>query len=531
MAARHGLRRLALAAVGVVAAVALTVFLLVRWALDPNTLRPMAEARLSAALGQPVTIGTIRLSFLPALSVEGGDITVGGAATRAPGTSLDLRRVRLHPRFASIFKRPLVIDRVEVEGLSLNGRRDPTGRLLLPLPDTAALSEPTPTSDAAAFEVAEVLLRDGRFTITDSRPPTGTVTVLQDMVAAVQHSDRGFRLERLAASVGRSRVTGNGTIGPDGLRLRLAWMNLTPKDLPPVFALLGTSPPEGLAISGKTPLALDLSVDSTGAVSASGRVRADRAGLGTLTMTAFDAPVHFANDQLTLDPMAFRAYAGRGGGRVAVNVGRAPAAWTLDGGLQHVDIDQFLSANTSAKGRVSGTAGIKTQLRGTVASPMTRSMFGTASVAVTDGAIHDFQLLAAVYSALRLGQRSERDLRFQSLTATFAVADERATTSDLSIRTGELTLAMAGTIGFDQAITMNGTARFSAAKSAEMTRSVKELSALANAAGEIEVPVHVSGTVSAPHFSIDAWSMIRRGVQQDLKKRIGDKLREIFKKK
>jgi hypothetical protein len=78
---------------------------------------------------------------------------------------------------------------------------------------------------------------------------------------------------------------------------------------------------------------------------------------------------------------------------------------------------------------------------------------------------------------------------------------------------------------------MDGTARFSPGKSAEMTRSVKELSSLTNAAGEIEVPFHVSGTAGSPQFSIDAWSLIRRGAQQELKKRLGDKLRELFKKK
>ncbi|MGE5358583.1 MAG: AsmA-like C-terminal region-containing protein [Bacteroidales bacterium] len=523
--------RRALAVVfGAVLIVLLALFLVVRWALDPNTFKPIAEARLSAALGRPVTIGAVRLSFLPALSVEGSDITVGGTP-QAPGVWLDVSTVRLHPRLSTIFRRPVIIDRVEVHGLALNGRRDSAGRLLLPLPETGGYSPASTSSDAAAFDVGEVLLSDGRFTIADARAGKGAVTILDGITAAVQHTDPGMRLERLSASVGRSRVTGSGAYGPDGFRLRLAWLNLSPGDLPPVFALLGTTPPPGLAVEGKTPLTLDLTVDASGRMSASGRVRADRASLGTVTMSNFDAPLRFAADRLTLDPMAFRAYAGRGSGRVVLNAGATPPTWTLDCDLQHVDIDRFLSENTSAKGKVSGTAALETQLRGTVAAPMTRSMFGNARVNVSDGAVHDFPVLAALYSALRLGGRADRDLRFQSLTGSFAVAGERATTSDLTIRTGELTLAMAGTIGFDQAIAMNGTARFSSSKSAEMTRSVKELSSLTNSAGEIEVPVRVSGALGAPQFSIDAWSLIRQGVERDLKKRIGDKLREIFKKK
>jgi uncharacterized protein involved in outer membrane biogenesis len=523
---------IALAALG---AVVLAAFLLVRWALDPNTLKPIAEARLTAALGQPVTIGSVRLSLFPSLSVTGSNIRVGGDA-RAPGTSLDLGTVRLHPRLSTIFRRPIVVDRIEIVGLSLNARRDASGRLMLPLPDPRlASSSAGSRTEAAALDVAEVLLRSGRLTIANASAsgsaPLSALTVIDNIIAAVHHVDTELRLDRLSASVGRSRVTGSGTIGATGLGLRLAWTNLSPGDLPFVFALLGTTAPAGLAVEGKTPLVLDLVIDAAGQVSASGKVRADTAALGTVTMTRFESPVRFGRDRLTLAPMTFRAYSGTGAGRVNVTVATTPATWTLDGALQGIDIDQFLSANTSARGKVSGRAALKAQLRGTSASPMTRSMFGTANVTVTDGAVHDFRLLAALYSALRLGAPSGRDLRFQSLTGTFTIADQRATTSDLTIRTGELTLTAAGTITFDQALALDGTARFSPAKSAELIRSVRELSSLTNAAGEIEVPLRVRGTAGAPQFSIDAWSMIRRGAQQELKKRLGDKLREIFKKK
>jgi uncharacterized protein involved in outer membrane biogenesis len=187
----RGRRALAIV-LGAVVVILIGLFLVLRWALDPNSFKPIAEARLSAALGRPVTIGAVRLSFLPALSVEGSDITVGGTP-QAPGVWLDLRTVRLHPRLSTIFRRPVIIDRVEVDGLSLNGRRDSAGRLLLPLPDAGGFSLANASSDAAAFDVGEVLLSDGRFTIADARAGNGGVTVLDGGTG-------GRRLEQLATS-------------------------------------------------------------------------------------------------------------------------------------------------------------------------------------------------------------------------------------------------------------------------------------------------------------------------------------------
>jgi hypothetical protein len=524
-------RRLLVPVAALVLVIIVGGFLAVRWALDPSLLKSAAESRLSAALGLPVTIGTVRVSFFPTIAVTGTNIAIVGAA-RAAGTSLDIRAIHMHPRLSSIFHRPVVIDRVELDGLTLQARRDASGRWILPLPQMPAAAETAPQK--AAFDVSEVLLKNGRLTIAESRAAgtgvnTKVVAPLDNMSATVHRVGGATRLDALTASVGHSTVAGSGSLDARGLRLSLSWRDLDAADLPLVFALVGTPAPAGLSIEGKNPLVLDLTVDSNGNVAASGKIAADSAALGTLAMTDFRSPVAFANNRLALSQMAFRAYSGTGAGRVSANVLASPVTWSLDADLQHLDVDQFLTENTTAKDKVTGTGALQARLRGSSAAPVERTVAGTVAVSIADGTIRNFPLLAAVYSAFKVGAGG-RDLDFQSLTGTFTVADARATATDLTVRGRDLTMTASGTLGFDQSLAMSGTVLFSAAKAAEFVHSVKELSALRNANGELPVPFTVSGTAADPHFSIDVADLLRRGAQNELKRRLGEKIRGLIKR-
>jgi uncharacterized protein involved in outer membrane biogenesis len=517
--------------VAIVAVVVLAgAFAALRWALDPAFLKAMAEARLSAALGQPVRIKAVRIAFLPALIVDGTDILVGGTP-RGAGAPLEIHAIRMHPRLLSILERPIVIDRIDIDGLALHARRDTAGRWILPLPSGSA--SVADTSSPGALDVAHVVLTNGQLTIAQDRPGGRTdkpIAAIENLAATVHHAGALTQLDALTASVGRSNVAGNGSVGPDGLRLTLRWTDLKASDLPPVFAFLGTPAPSGLAIEGRNPLALELRIDRGGAISASGRIAADRAALGTLAVTSFASPLVFARNRLTLDPMVFQAYSGTGRGHLAANLASSPASWAFDADLRQVDIDRFLSANTSAKGKVSGMGTLSARLRGTALAPFERNVAGTVTMAIANGAIHNFPLLSALYSALKIGGGGDKDLHFETLSGTFTVANARATTTDLVAKTGEMTLTAAGTVGFDQAIALTAKAAFSPAKSDEIVHSIKELSDLRNGSGEIEVPLTISGSLAAPHFAIDVVGLARHGAENELKRRLGDRLKDLFKK-
>src|SRR5687768_4019911 len=107
--------------IGSLLVLAVGAFVIVRSALDPDAIRGAAEVRLSAMLGQPVSIGRMHVSMLPVPAVVGSDIAVGPERER---TDLSLQRVRVVPRLRSLFSGPYIVREVTLEGLTVRVLRE-----------------------------------------------------------------------------------------------------------------------------------------------------------------------------------------------------------------------------------------------------------------------------------------------------------------------------------------------------------------------------------------------------------------------
>lgn len=506
---------------------ALAAIFLVRRALDPESLRGLAESRLSAILGQPVSIGRMDWSLWPSPAVEGREIRVGaGTASQAP--SVSLTALRIVPRLSSVFSRPLVVERVEVDGLAVRALRDRAGKWSLPLPAIAGDGG----AASPGVDVGRILLENGSLVVIDEGRAVNTSAPpgFRHVEAAMRLTGGVAMLERLTATVADSTIAGHGTASAAGLRLALEWQSLTPGDLPEVFALLGSEAPAGLAIVGQRPLTVDMTVDAQGVMTASGRLQASKVALGTLTLTSLASPLRLAGTRLSLDPLTFSLYGGHERGVFTVDAGASPAVWTSRSAITGVDVNELLSSNTSAKNKLSGSARLTSSLRGTTASPIERTMTGTIAVQVANGVVHDFPLLASLNSALRLGTSgNDKDLRFDSLSATMQVDRGVMTTDDLVATSGDLTLNAAGTLRFDLALDLTGTARFTREKSDDLVRRAKDLGGLRNPQGLIEVPFSVKGTAASPAFAVDIEKVLERAASKELKRQLDRQLKKWIK--
>jgi len=515
-------RRGCLVALVVLLAVGLAAALALRWALNPDALRALAESRLSEAFGRPVTIRTMKLTFLPP-GAEGSDIRIGSPATDGAPVGISLRALRIQPRLSTVFSSPVVIERVEVVRLALEIGRDAQGRWQLPLPPLHGGGTGAAGGSPVAVDVNEIRLRDGRITVTGGRGggagAAGAATV-SAIDATCRTSGGEVEIDSLRAALGSSRLEGKGRLGPGGAKLSLAWTSLSPSDLPGAFALLGTRAPRGLAIEGEKPLTLELTVDRAGAVSATGRIAASRASLGSFALASLDAPLRYSSGRLALDPVIFSAYGGTHRGRITVVTAAEPPAWAVESRIEGVDVNRLVSGNSTAKGVIDGTGRGQLRLGGTATDPLLPTITGTVVTRVSDGVIHNFPILAAVNSALKIGAGGDRDLRFDRLSATWAVGGARATTADFLAESGELRVAAAGTLGLDTTLDFRGLLVFSKAKSDELVRRVRELGGLRNAQGEIAVPVTASGTVAAPAFAVDMAAILEKAAQDELMRRL-----------
>jgi len=505
--------------------------------LDPDALRALAERHASAMLGAPVTIGRMRVSLFPTPAVTGTDVRLQSAgAGRA--AAITVRGIRILPQWRTLVSRPLVVDAVEIEGLTLLVRRDAEGRWLLPGAPPGGRSAPDSTSGGVpglpggsasdAVAVRAVRLRDGQLVVVDDvmRTPAGSAEV-----AAIRHIDAdlaqrtgGTGALSMRAALGGSPLTGTMEMGPQGLSASVQSPSIRNEDVPAVFALLGSAAPEGLAIGGNAPLDLTMHVArDTGALTASGHLRAARVQVGTATVTGVAAPFRVAEHVLVVDPLTFSAYSGSARARLDARYGAAPVAWTLALGAEGIDVNAFLSANTAGD-RLLGTGRIAAHLRGTAATPIAPHVNGTVDVAVANGVIRHFALIAAINRALRITGGEGDDLRFERLSATIHVASGAMRTDDALLTAGDLSVNAAGTIRFDRSIGMTGTARFSREASARMIASVNQISGARNEQGQVEVPFTISGSLDRPAFAIDAAQIlgraVRKEVERDIRKRL-----------
>ena len=506
-------------------------------ALDADALRGSAERQLTALLGQPVTIGRISVRIFPVPAVTGTDVRVGSAgAHHAPGVSVGA--IRILPQWRTLLSHPVVVDAVEVTGLTAMIRRDRDRRWILPGAATGTPRPPAGGAGATAsggpglpgggasdtVAVRRVRLREGRIVVVDdvlrTRAGSAEVAAISGIEADLVQRPNGAGMLSMRAALGGSDLTGNLDVSPRGLSASLQSPSLRNEDLPALFALLGSAAPAGLSSGGAAPLELAMQVArDTGALSASGRLRAGRVQLDTLAVTEFSAPFRLAENVVVVEPIAFAAYGGTGRGTLHVRPEGAPA-WTLDMRLDGVDINAFLTANTAAADRLRGTGRLAARLQGTTEAPVERNMSGTVDVALSNGVIRKFALLAAINGALGITGGDASDTRFERLSATLELAGGAIRTNNASLHAGELNATAAGTLGADRRIAMTGVAVFSREASARMIASVNQVSGAKNDRGEVEVPFRVTGPIAEPAFAIDAEKILRRALQKELDRNI-----------
>jgi len=157
----------------------LLAWLTLQWGILPRVeqWRPQIEARASAALGVPVTIGAIRVrsgGWMPLIELEDVVLAPRGSV---PGGG-DAEALRLPKLSAALSARSLLglelrFEQVQIQGPTLEVRRDASGRLFVAGIEIAARRDPptgeiTPALDWVLAQ-HEVAVRDGRLRWVDER--------------------------------------------------------------------------------------------------------------------------------------------------------------------------------------------------------------------------------------------------------------------------------------------------------------------------------------------------------------------------
>ena len=502
----------------VIVLIAVVAVVLLRSALPVDVLRHAAQSRLSTLLGQPVTIGSVRVSLLPVPSVIGSDVAIG---QQQDAPELALERVRIVPRIRSLVGSSYVIREVALEGLAVRIVREPSGRWRFP----SVVPAPGATGDGGLV-VERVRLTDGvirvfELTATDGLRATSSITDIEGEAVA----DEGeLRIVPIRGRIGTAEITGEATVNSDAARLDFQMPEIKGGDLDDVLGLAASAPPEFVQLHRPASGSFSMRIDrNSSRLSGKGHLLAPEVGFYSLRLHQLETAINTDGTRIIFDPASFTMYGGTHRGTMREEQSRVPARWALDSAVNGVDVSDFLAALTGADQRIDGTASANAALRAGVGQPMPQSLQGQLKVAIANGVVREFPLLSAINRALRLAEGEGRDTRFERLSGTFALPGGGAagmTTNDLVLHARDVRVEAAGRIGFDRSLDLAGIAILSPERSASAVRSVHELSGLRNVRGELELPLRITGSFDDPSFAIDLQAVIGRSIKEELRRRI-----------
>jgi AsmA protein len=262
-------------------------------------------------------------------------------------------------------------------------------------------------------------------------------------------------------------------------------------------------------------------------LNAAGKLKIGKLSAFNLKAADVRAEIKLSNARVTAAPLSAQLYQGTTNGSISASAGAMPV-FTVRQTLWGVSVGPLLHDaaqidSLEAKGNVT----LDVTAQGATVDALKKSLSGTASVNLADGAIRGFDVAAT----LRTAKARLRELRgehvqqtniaqktdFSELKATLKIKDGIARNDDLAIKSPLLRLGGAGDldIGADR-ISYLLKATVVATSKGQGGKDLAELNGLM-------VPVKLTGALDRPQYSIDFTGMVvdlaRREVQDELLRR------------
>jgi hypothetical protein len=488
------LRRLLLATLAaavvlvVMAAVATYVF------VARDGVRRALEAQATAWIGEPVRIGAARAQFLPRIAIQLEDVRVGDPV------QLDLDDVELAADF-----RPLLAGRIENADVLVSD-----SRVDMPLPfglprSPDAVSDPTAPPAVRIVSIRSIALRGIRLR---SRG--------REIVVSADSSLTGttLALQQFTAEAGNTTLTVEGVVALSPrveARLKATANRL---DVDELMALAGafTPAPAGSAAAQRPSMRI------------AAAIRAEQATAGTLQIRQFTTDATIEDDSIALSPVRFEIFDGRYEGAVTARLGTQLSA-TLESRLVDLDLAQlaaFGGVPDTLTGRLSG-AGAFTGSGSDVAQ-LLRAARGTGSATIVDGTIRRLRLVRTVvlFFGRPAPDAEEGTDSFDRFEAKFSLANRVLRAEAISLQSRDADVAGEGSLHLDtEALAGRLDLLLSEALSAQAGTDLYRYTREGN---RVLLPASLGGTLAAPRLTIDAAAAARRGLRNEVERRMKDAL-------
>jgi uncharacterized protein involved in outer membrane biogenesis len=480
------------AAVGLIV-VAATLY----WLLSGDGTRLTLERQLSAWLAQPVRIGSARAVLLPRPGITLQRVSVGDPAT------VTLGQIELSTDLRPLFSRRLEDATVVISD----------SRLEMPLPLAPPRAAIGSANDAAAPASGLQLVSIRRFELDG----VTIVSLGRELTVSAQSSLAGSRLavDAFTAESDDVRVEARGAIDLQPT-ITASFEATSPLlDVDELLALVSAF--IGQAAPGTEPTSESARLNL--------RVTAPKARGAGVELSNFEAVATAYAGDVTIDPMLFELFGGRHEGWLAAAFDGTPNI-RIGSSVANIDVGQlaaFGGMPGSMAGRMSGT--IRLGASGPDLATVLASARGVGDVTIVEGTIAKLELVRTVLAFLGGGDEGRpAGGRFDRLTANFGIAERRVTTEDLSLEAPDVDLLARGRLDLaTKQLDGNANLVLSEALSARTNPTLYRYTRMGN---RVVLPATISGTLSEPRVGIDAAAAARRGVVNEVERR----LRQFFER-
>ena len=296
----------------------------------------------------------------------------------------------------------------------------------------------------------------------------------------------------------------------------------TPNCTPPRIASTSTSWWRSSPRSRRSQRAGTDAVGRAGGARIIAGISAGEATAGAVQMQQFKTELTLDGDTIALNRLGFEMFGGRYDGSVTARVG-APLSATLETRIADVDVAQlatFGGVPVMITGRLSG-AGTFTG-SGADVTQLLQNARGNGTAAIVDGSIRRLQLVRTVVLFFGRPAPDAEDAtdRFDRLDITFSLANRVLLAQMLSLRSADADMVGTGSLNLktdalDGRVDVMLSEQLSAQAGTDLYRYTRE-------GNRVVLPASIGGTLPAPLRTIDARAAVKRGLRNEIERRLKD---------
>ena len=494
-------RRLILGILGVVLLLVVAMAGGMYWFVRGDGVRLALESQATRWLGQRVTIGAAEASVFPRPTITLRDVRAGDPAR------ILLAEVRLSAGLKPLWSRRIEDAEVSV----IDSRIDMPLPFTMPAPGQGGAAAPASTPAVQVVSVRAITLQN--ITVA-SRGRQITIAARSSLSSA------HLNLERFTASSGTTSLEASGLVQLSPRLDAQLQVKSGHVDVDDLIALADAFAPR---TPKRAPGATATTAPLPGRIVA--RVSAETGRASGVDVRQFATTLVAQGNRITLSPLSFQLFGGRYQGALDIDSQVGALRATVRGQVDEVDVAQLASFGgvpDTISGRLTGTGTFNG--RGATLGDAIAAAAGEGTVTIANGALKRLGLVRTIvlFFGRAAPDAAASNDHFDRIDATFALVRQVLAASALSLRSPDVDLVGQGTLtiptkALDGHMDLSLSEALSAQAGTDLARYTRE-------GNRVLLPAVIGGTLDAPDLTIDAGAAVRRGLRNEVQRRLKDVL-------